>query len=192
VTPRPVSASWALRAGWRGIGAALVLCLATGVAAQDVPSWRDRITFTVNDRVRGEFVDWFTPHEGKAQPGAERYNFVANRFRAGVRVLLPPAELNLQLQDTELGNLPENASLPAPIGNLGPGAIYFANRRTSPQGEVFRSKERSPCAVGVSPRRSVGSSTATVSRWYPPIPRSLSSRRRASPSASSVPSTSRT
>ena len=51
-----------------GIGAALVLGLATGVAAQDVPSWRDRITFTVNDRVRGEFVDWFTPHEGKAQP----------------------------------------------------------------------------------------------------------------------------
>jgi len=120
-----------------GIGAAIVLGLATGGAAQDVPSWRDRITFTVNDRVRGEFVDWFAPHEGKAQPGAERYNFVANRFRAGVRVLLPPAELNLQLQDTELGNLPENASLPAPIGNLGPGAIYFANRRSSPQGEVF-------------------------------------------------------
>jgi len=89
-----------------GIGAAIVLGLATGGAAQDVPSWRDRITFTVNDRVRGEFVDWFAPHEGKAQPGAERYNFVANRFRAGVRVLLPPAELNLQLQDTELGNLP--------------------------------------------------------------------------------------
>jgi uncharacterized membrane protein YkgB len=123
------------RAG--GIGAAIVLGLVTGVGAQDEPSRRDRITFTVNDRIRGEFVDWFTPHEGKAEPGAERYNFVANRFRAGVRVLLPPAELNLQLQDTELANLPENASLPAPIGNLGTGAIYFANRRSTPQGEVF-------------------------------------------------------
>ena len=120
-----------------GIGAAIVLGLVTGAGAQDVPSWRDRITFTVSDRIRGEFVDWFTPHEGKAEPGAERYNFVANRFRAGVRVLLPPAELNLQLQDTELANLPENASLPAPIGNLGTGAIYFANRRVTPQGEVF-------------------------------------------------------
>ena len=59
-----------------GIGAALVLGLATGGAAQDVPSWRDRITFTVSNRIRGEFVDWFAPHEGGSR--AERYNFVAN------------------------------------------------------------------------------------------------------------------
>jgi hypothetical protein len=59
----------------------------------DVPSLRDRITFTVNDRVRGEFVDWFTPHEG-AQPGFKALTS-SPTGSAGVRVLLPPAELNL-------------------------------------------------------------------------------------------------
>jgi hypothetical protein len=119
------------------IGATIVLGLAASVGAQEVPSWLDRITFSASNRVRGEFVDWFTPPEGVAPPGAQRYNFVANRFRAGVRVLLPPVELNLQLQDTELANLPEDASLPPPVGNLGTGAIYFANRRSTPQGELF-------------------------------------------------------
>jgi hypothetical protein len=111
------------------------LGLATAVLADDGPSWRDRIIFNASDRVRGEFVDWFAPPAGAAKPDAERYNFFANRFRAGVRILLPPAELTLQLQDTELANVPEDASLPPPIGNLGTGAIYFANTHHSPQGE---------------------------------------------------------
>lgn len=128
------------------IGATLLLTLGLA-AAQDVPSWRDRVTFSLSDRVRGEFVDWFGPPRfvptasgapDRSQPiaqGAERYDFFANRFRAGVRALFPPVELNLQFQYTELANVPADASLPPPIGNLGTGAIYFANTPTSPQGE---------------------------------------------------------
>jgi Alginate export len=123
-----------------GATVVLALCLAARAGAQELPSWRDRITFSVSDRVRGEFVDWFGPPsrtpEGDPIPAdAERYNFFANRFRAGVRVFFPPIELNLQFQYTELANVPEDASLPPPVGNLGTGAIYFANTHESPQGE---------------------------------------------------------
>ena len=117
------------------MGVLALLSTGAAFAAELDASWRDRITFTLSDRVRGEFVDWFAPKPGAAQEGANRYNYFANRFRAGVRVLLPPVELNLQLQDTVLANLPENASLPPPVGNLGPGAIYFANSHYTPQSE---------------------------------------------------------
>ena len=146
--------------------------------------------------MRGEFVDWFgrrSPRRPRSRRGAERYNFFANRFRAGVRVLLPPVELNFQLQDTELANLPENASLPPPVGNLGTGAIYFANTRRSPQGEPVlkqgtltvrgRGVHRDVRALRV-PRRARGRAR--------PTRRSRSLARRASPSAWSVRSTSPT
>jgi hypothetical protein len=121
------------------VGALALLSAGAAVAAEPTPSWLDRITFTLSNRIRGEFVDWFAPPAGAAPDGANRYNYIANRFRAGVRVLLPPVELNLQLQDTELANLPTDASLPPPIGNLGPGAIYFANTHHTPQGEpIFK------------------------------------------------------
>ena len=106
-------------------GALALLGAGAAMAAEPIPSWTDRITFTLSDRVRGEFVDWFAPRPGDAPDGANRYNYFANRFRAGVRVLLPPVELNLMLQDTELANVPTNASLPPPVGNLGPGAVLF-------------------------------------------------------------------
>ncbi len=117
------------------MGVLALLSAGAALAAELDATWRDRITFTLSNRVRGEFVDWFAPPPGAAQDGANRYDFFANRFRAGVRVLLPPVELNLQLQDTVLANLPENASLPPPVGNLGTGAIYFANTRRTPQSE---------------------------------------------------------
>src|SRR5262249_34794386 len=108
------------RAPAASVGALALLSAGAAVAAEPSPTWLDRFTFTVSDRIRGEFVDWFAPPAGAAPDGANRYNYIANRFRAGVRVLLPPVELNLQLQDTELANLPTDASLPPPIGNLGP------------------------------------------------------------------------
>jgi hypothetical protein len=119
--------------------AAAVLC-ALGVApafAEDETSWRDHVTFTLSDRLRGEFVDWFAPPPDVGAAGAERYDFFANRFRAGVSVGFPHVGLTLEMQHTQLANLPEDASLPPPQGNLGPGANYFANTRRSPQGELF-------------------------------------------------------
>jgi hypothetical protein len=113
---------------------ALALGAATAFADEaPAPSWRERITVTVSNRTRGEFVDWFAPPAGEAAPNAERYDFFANRFRLGVRALFDPVEINLQFQDTVLANLPEDASLAPPVGNLGTGALYFANTARTPQ-----------------------------------------------------------
>ncbi len=120
----------------------LALCLAiAGTAlpavADDAPAWRDRVTFTLSERLRGEIADWFRPPPGRDAPGANRYAFFASQLRAGARVVLPHAELALTLQDTRLANLPDDASLPPPQGGLGPGAVYFANTHRATQGEPF-------------------------------------------------------
>lgn len=119
-------------------GALAALGLAGPVVADDAGgSWRDRVTLLLSERLRGEVVDWFRPARGRAAPGAERYAFVASQLRAGVRVLLPHAELVLEAQDTRLGNLPGDATLPAPEGALGPGALYFLYTHRTTQGEPF-------------------------------------------------------
>ena len=97
--------------------------------------WRDNVTFTLSDRARGEFVDWFDPPAAPA--GAQRYAFFANQLRAGVRVDLPHLQLVVEAQDTRLANLPDDATLAPPQGALGPGAVYFLNTRDTSQGETF-------------------------------------------------------
>jgi len=119
---------------WRRGAAAFVL-LAVGTATAD--DWRDRLTFTASDRARGEFADWFEPPLGTAIPGAERYAFFGNQLRLGVRFTLPQVQAVLEMQDTRIANLPEDASLAPPQGNLGTGAAYFANTHHTAQGGPF-------------------------------------------------------
>jgi hypothetical protein len=100
-------------------------------------NWRDHVTFTLSERLRGEFVDWFRPPAGTAAASAHRYSFFASQLRIGVRVTFPQVQLTLEMQDTRLANLPDDASLASPIGNLGPGALYFFHTHDSSQGEPF-------------------------------------------------------
>src|SRR6185369_13649116 len=74
----------------------LVLAVATQAAAED---WRDRLTLTVSERVRGEFVDWFQPPPGTARPGAEEYAFFASQLRVGGRLTLPHVQAVVEVQD---------------------------------------------------------------------------------------------
>src|SRR5207244_2118733 len=60
-------------------------------------------------------------------------------------------------QQPRLGTLPDDASLPPPVGNLGPGAIYFANTKQRTQGEPF-------LKLGFVTLRRAGL-TATVGRY---------------------------
>jgi len=115
----------------------LWLLVASVGRADDGGDWRDRVTLIASERLRGEAVDWFRPQPGAADPGANRYTFIASQLRAGLSVVLPHAELTLVGQDTRIGNLPDDASLPPPVGNLGPGAIYFAHTKQVTQGEPF-------------------------------------------------------
>jgi hypothetical protein len=105
-----------------------------GAAAAD---WREHITLTASERARGELVDFFRPPKGSAPAGAQHYSFFGSQLRAGLRALFPHADLVLEMQDTRIVHLPDDASLAAPFGNLGPGAIYFANTHDRDQGEPF-------------------------------------------------------
>ncbi len=138
--------------------AALLLVVAAAPArGDDGTDWRDRVTPILSERLRGEFVDWFRPRPGAAPAGANRYAFVASQLRAGVSIVLPHAQLTLVGQDTRLGNLPADASLAPPAGNLGPGAIYFANTAHATQGEPF-------LKLGFLTLRRAGIA-ATLGRW---------------------------
>ncbi len=87
--------------------------------------------------MRGELVEWFRPPEGTARDGAHRYGFLGSQLRVGTRITFPHVQAAIEVQDTRLLNLPSDASLAAPLGNLGPGAIYFAHTRDTDQGETF-------------------------------------------------------
>ena len=110
----------------------------TPPADTGLPDW---LTPILSDRVRGEFVDWFQPPRGDASEGAERYAFFANQVRAGFKVAVPHFTLHVEGQDVRLANLPDDASLSPPLGNLGPGALYFAHSHgldgETSQGETF-------------------------------------------------------
>jgi hypothetical protein len=121
---------------WGGSAGALLLAvLRLEPAAAD--TWRDHLTLVVSDRARGEFVSWFEPPPGVAADGAQRYNFFGNQFRLGARVTFPHVQVFVEMQDTRLANLPDDASLAPPQGNLGTGANYFANTHDTSQGEPF-------------------------------------------------------
>ena len=143
----------------RTVGGVMVLCLLVASVGRgdEGGGWRDRVTLIASERLRGEVVDWFRPRPGAAEPEASRYAFVASQLRAGLSVVLPHAQLTLVAQDTRLGNLPDDASLPPPVGNLGPGAIYFANTKQRTQGEPFLN-------LGFVTLRRAGL-TATVGRY---------------------------
>ena len=115
----------------------LLIVVAGITQAAEAHTWRDAITWTLSERIRGEFVDWFQPSVATRARHAHRYNFFASQLRIGARVTFPHVQLTLELQDTRLVNLPRQASLAPPVGNLGPGANYFSHTRETNQGETF-------------------------------------------------------
>ncbi len=87
--------------------------------------------------MRAENVGYFGPPAEVAPSEAARYTFVATQVRAGVRATFAHVQAMVELQDTRLGALPDDASLRSPFGNLGPGAIYFAHQRERSAGSTF-------------------------------------------------------
>jgi hypothetical protein len=121
--------------------AGLLSLAAAASAADEAPSGLARyVTPILAERARGEFVSWFEP-PGPAHAGVEDYAFFANQLRFGARVKVPHVQLVLEGQDVRLENLPDDASLAPPQGNLGPGALYFFHspglEGETSQGETF-------------------------------------------------------
>ena len=84
--------------------------------------WDTRWTLEASDRLRGEFVDFFAQKPGSKTPNF-RYNFLGNKFQAGVRVRRDPWEAFVQFQHTVLDDVP--------VDGAGPGGSYFANTKRS-------------------------------------------------------------
>jgi Alginate export len=128
---------------WRGplalafvsvLGFPLAQCLASDSAPNgekaSEPWWRANLKLTLQDRIRGEGVSWFQPKPDPSKGisrGAGDYGFFANQIRFGAQLKLPHLTAVIEGQDVRLVGLPKDASLPAPFGNLGPGALYFAH-----------------------------------------------------------------
>ncbi|MCI0668379.1 MAG: alginate export family protein [Methylococcaceae bacterium] len=85
----------------------------------------------LNNRLRGEFVDWFGDQTVNGGPRDSTYNFMGNKFQLGVRVKGEPFEAFAQFQDTVIAGLPSNG--------VGVGSVYFANTpRTTQNGAFLR------------------------------------------------------
>lgn len=121
-----------------GIACGVVVLIAARVLAsegQGKNGWQ--WTPLLSDRARVEVVSWFAPPPGRTSADAEDYSFYANQLRFGGEVTWQFVQFIAEGQYTQLLGLPEDASLPPPEGNLGPGAVYFAHTRRHNQGEVF-------------------------------------------------------
>lgn len=117
---------------------ACTVARAEEAAPTTAKGWQDYLSLTLSDRMRGELVDWFEPRPGDAPHNAHHYGFFANQLRFGVRMEVPHLLFFVEGQDTRLLGLPNQGSPPvSKVGNLGPGAIYYANTHDPNQGEVF-------------------------------------------------------
>ncbi len=81
-------------------------------------------------RVRQEYWDWFGP-----QPEG-RYTYTGSLLRVGATYLTPKHELALELAQPTLLNLPTDATLPGPLGQLGQGPSY-RDANTSQEASLF-------------------------------------------------------
>ncbi|MFN0149666.1 MAG: alginate export family protein [bacterium] len=125
----------AVRATIALIAAALANAAPGSSTNAHAAGWRQHIVPLASERVRAEFVNWYG---GTADaPGVDTYTFFASQLRVGARATYPRVQALVEFQNTRLAGLPNDASLPAPRGNLGPGAVYYAHTRESDQGETF-------------------------------------------------------
>ena len=111
---------------WRKLIAAVaLLALGTSPAfAQDAPAPKKKsvpLKVTLQVRLRLESWDWF--HTPLADGN---YEFFASQLRVGIGQERKTWDWQLELEQPTLLGLPDDAIAPAPQGQLGLGATYFA------------------------------------------------------------------
>lgn len=109
------------------LAAVSLLCLwALGVAAQTPapappPKW-----YFGSLRMRVEDWHFFDPGKGEGD-----YTFGSYQLRFGVRHTFGKTDAQVEIEQPSLFNLPAHAALPAPYGQLGFGASYYAANGTT-------------------------------------------------------------
>jgi hypothetical protein len=103
----------------------VLLALGTGLALAQTPPDTGKKKFplkvTVQVRLRLESWDWFNT------PLADgNYEFFASQLRVGIGQERKKWDWQIELEQPTLLGLPDNAIAPAPQGQLGLGASYFA------------------------------------------------------------------
>jgi hypothetical protein len=113
------------------IAIAIVLFLPTVVSAKitlfTFDNDRGEIWTTGNIVTRYENWDWFQP--SRQVNDNNDYDYYWIRSRLGFGFTLKRIEAFLEIQDTHMWDLPNNAGASPPAGALGLGAIYYAHRR---------------------------------------------------------------
>ena len=103
----------------------LLLAVATGLSAQE-------LKLTGSIRLRGESFDWF------ATPGYDdQYAFLGSLIRLSAARQHGSFDWNVEVAQPSLFGLPENAIAPAPQGQLGLGASYYASNRDGNAAGIF-------------------------------------------------------
>lgn len=98
-----------------------------------LPQISPKLSVSASLRVRGEFWRWFEP------AGAQNndYAFAATVARGALRWKDDAFDVLLEVQNSALLALPDDAGAPAPQGPLGLGAVYFAHNRRRDDAGVF-------------------------------------------------------
>lgn len=108
------------------------LAIATAPAPAALAEGADSLKITSSLRLRGENWDWF---ETSAADGS--YTFLGGTLLVGAGQQLSGMDWNVQLAVPILAGLPDNAIAPAPQGQLGLGATYFATNGETEASSLF-------------------------------------------------------
>jgi len=92
----------------------------------------DSLKITGSLRLRGENWNWF-----ETSAADSSYTFLGGTLLVGAGQNLSGLDWNLQLAAPILVGLPDNAIAPAPQGQLGLGATYYAVNRDTTAGSLF-------------------------------------------------------
>ncbi len=112
-----------------------------------------KLSFAGESLWRYEMWDWFTP----TRPQDYRYGYFFNRSRASLKSSSPLVDGFIQLQYTQIFDLPGAGSVAAsPQGPLGLGPIYFANTGERFPYKIFLKQVfadiKNPFGLGLSAR----------------------------------------
>ena len=93
--------------------------------------YNSKLRLEINERIRGEFADWFGDPVVQGKPVAKDsdYSFMGNKFQLGLRFTTEPFEAFAQFQDTLITGLPDNG--------VGLGSSIISIRPTPPRTAPF-------------------------------------------------------